>query len=102
MDGKPTRIEVSVDEEAEIDSTVHDKVTELFIISRKFKPEHEFKRHCKNSETHPQEIHEDFTQQLEHNMRTGNLKGIGKGLSQIIKGRFPESSKTHELTGGSE
>ncbi len=175
-DGGPTWVEGSVDGEVvhHIDSTVQQQnaeATELFVIPRKFKPEHrslleaseadfvrgavqaikcrlcpetrlknfeEFKRHCKTSEAHPQEIHfcdlcgdffarpdalkrhrdsrppecrevtparavekrmvteqihEDFTRRLQHAMVTGNLKSIDKGFAQLVKERFPESSK---------
>jgi hypothetical protein len=175
-DGKPTWVEGSVDEEAvhHIDSTEQNtEATGLFVIPRKFKPEHrsfleaseadfargavqvvkcrfcpdtklkgfeEFKRHCKTSEAHPEEIHlcgrcgdvfarpdalkrhrgsppsecrdatpatlagaaekrtvtekihEDFTRRLEHALRTGNVKGM-KGFAQLVKERFPKSSK---------
>jgi hypothetical protein len=175
-DGKPIWVEGSVDEEVvhHIDSAVQQQnagATELFVIPRKFKPEHRllleaseadfargavqevkcrfcpdtklkgfegFKRHCKSSEAHPEEIHfcdlcgeffarldalkrhgsplhecrgsevtpamaaekrkvtkkihKDFTRQLEHALRTGNVKGM-KGFAQLVKEKFLKSSK---------
>ena len=108
----------------------------------KLKDFEEFKRHCKNTETHPLEIHfcdscgdyfarrdslkrhqdrppaecrkvtrlkaaekrrvtedehEDFIRRLEHGLMTGEI--IGRSFTQIIKEKYPESSK--KRTGGS-
>jgi hypothetical protein len=45
-----------------------------------------------------EEEHEDFIRRLEHGLMTG--EGIGRSFSQIIKEKYPESSK--KRTGGSK
>ena len=47
-----------------------------------------------------EEAHEDFIRRLEHGSRTG--QDIGKPFSQIIKDRFPGSSKKKRTGGGNE
>ena len=111
----------------------------------KLKDFKEFKRHCKNSETHPlrihfcnrcgdffarrdslkrhhnkppaecrkatpvvaaekrrvtQEAHKAFIQRLEHRLLTG--EDIERGFSEVIKDRYPESSKKKKRRGGSK
>ena len=109
-----------------------------FCPDAEFKNFDEFKRHCKTSEAHPEEIHfcdlcgdffartdalsrhcdrpptecrdvtparaeekrvvtvviyEDFTRRLEYALRTDNVSSIEKGFAQLVKERFPDSSK---------
>ena len=45
-----------------------------------------------------EEVHKDFVRRMRHALRVG--EGIGKGFSQIIKDKYPESSK--KRTGSSK